>query len=113
MGLWGNINQEVPFCAKPEYEACGSSDEELRLLPAGSMGCRYSVAGLVPTKSPWLLLLSSKWCLMQNLLGQVVKQSFPCSSTQNFSSQLFPPLMRFKTNKQTMLTGVSQKHRMV
>lgn len=27
--LWGNINQEVLFCAKPEYEPPNSSDEEL------------------------------------------------------------------------------------
>lgn len=63
--LWVNINQEVSFCAKPEDEPPSSSDEELWVLPAAHRLPLLSGTSLA--KSPWLLLLSWKWSLMQNL----------------------------------------------
>lgn len=65
MCLWVNINEEVSFCAKPEDEPPSSSDEEL-----GGLSAVYGLPLLSGTnfaKFPWLLLLSWKWSLMQNL----------------------------------------------
>lgn len=65
MCLWVNINKEVSFCAKPEHKPPSSSDEEL-----GGLSALYRLpllSGTSLAKSPWLLFLSRKWSLMQNL----------------------------------------------